>query len=146
MRPNTEAAHSTGAGYEKRDVNFRAAYTFAAILAATLIVVVFAMRGLFGYFSEAQTLGPPATPFKTVRELPPAPRLQPEPKQDLARTLEEQQQLLNSYGWADQGTGSVRIPIDRAMDQLLKQGLPVRGRTSAAETLRDHNKAQQGRI
>src|SRR5690348_18471557 len=111
MQQNTEIAASAKAGYEKRDVNFRGAYIFAATLAAVLIVVIFAMRGLFGYFSEAQTLGPPAAPFKNVRELPPSPRLQPDPKGDLARTLEEQQQLLNSYGWVDQDTGTVRIPI-----------------------------------
>lgn len=143
MRPNTETAHNTEAGYEKRDVNFRAAYTFAAILAATLIVVIFSMRGLFGYFSQAQTLGPPPTPFKNVRELPPTPRLQPDPKADLARTLEEQQEGLNSYGWADQGTGKVRIPIDRAMDQLLKQGLPVRGQAAAVQTVRENKQARQ---
>ncbi|HET9399426.1 MAG TPA: hypothetical protein VFO34_00615 [Candidatus Acidoferrales bacterium] len=131
MQQNTEIASTVNAGYEKRDVNFRAAYIFGATLAAVLIVVIFAMRGLFGYFSEAQTLGPPATPFKNVRELPPSPRLQPDPKSDLARTLEDQQQLLNSYGWADQGTGKVRIPIDRAMDMLLQRGLPVRGQAAA---------------
>lgn len=130
MQQNTEKAASVKAGYEKRDVNFRGAYIFAATLAAVLIVVIFAMRGLFRYFSEAQTLGPPATPFKNVRELPPSPRLQPDPKGDLARTLEQQQQLLNTYGWVDQDAGKVRIPIDRAMDMLLQQGLPVRGQAA----------------
>jgi len=131
MQQNTEHTPQTGPGYEQRDVNFRAAYIFAGTLAAVLIVVIFAMRGLFGYFSEAQTLGPPPTPFKNVRELPPAPRLQPDPKLDLARTLEEQRQLLDSYGWADQGTGKVRIPIDRAMDMLLERGLPARTQVPA---------------
>jgi hypothetical protein len=53
-----------------------------------------------------------------------------DPKQDLARTIEEQKQILESYGWADQGTGKVRIPIDRAMDLILQRGLPVRAQSS----------------
>jgi hypothetical protein len=32
---------------------------------------------------------------------------------------------LNSYGWIDRSTGIVRIPIDRAMDLILQQGLPA---------------------
>lgn len=143
MQPNTENTRSAGAGYEKRDVNFRGAYIFAATIAATLIVVIFAMRGLFAYFSKAQTLGPPPTPFKTVRELPPAPRLQPEPKADLARVLEEQQQLLNSYGWVDESSGTVRIPIDRAMDELLRQGLPTRAQTDPKQPQQTGKKGQQ---
>jgi hypothetical protein len=143
MQQNTDRTPASGPGYEQRDVNFRAAYIFAATLASTLIVVVFAMRGLFGYFSKAQTLGPPPTPFKNVRELPPAPRLQPDPKTDLAHTLEEQQQLLNSYGWADQGTGKVRIPIDRAMDILIQRGLPTRAQSTNEAAAPSQKKARQ---
>lgn len=101
---NSRAPGSDGPGYETHDVDVRAAAIFGVTLFAVLVVVVFAMRGLFGYFENTQQLGPETTPFKASRELPPAPRLQVDPKQDLARTREEQQQLLESYGWADQGT------------------------------------------
>jgi hypothetical protein len=84
------------------------------------------MRAVFGHFARTQPLGPPTTPFYMGRVLPPEPRLQTQPKLDLQLTREEQQQLLNSYGWADQTTGKVRIPIDRAMDLVLQRGLPMR--------------------
>ena len=46
---------------------------------------------------------------------------------DLKQYKEEQDKLLNSYGWVDQQNGIVRIPIDEAMKLLLEKGLPVRG-------------------
>jgi hypothetical protein len=119
-------------GYQKRDVNYRAVTIFGVALALTLIVVSFGMRALFGYYAKAQPLGPPPTPFNTGRALPPEPRLQVEPKQDLVLTTQEQDKLLDSYGWADQATGKVRIPIDRAMDLVLQHGLPVRQQQSGS--------------
>jgi hypothetical protein len=129
MQKSTENMHqhgSGGRGYETRDVNIPGAAIFGVTLFVVLLVVIFGMRGLFAHFENTQPLGPETTPFNATRELPPVPRLQVDPKQDLARTREEQRQVLESYGWADQGTGKVRIPIDRAMDLLLQRGLPVR--------------------
>ena len=109
-----------------RDANIPAILKFIVGLFATLVVVFFVMRGVFGYFSRAQSLGPPASPFADTRKLPPHPRLQVEPRLDIERLIHSQQAILDSYGWVNQGTGTVRIPIDRAMELLLVKGLPVR--------------------
>jgi hypothetical protein len=77
-----------------------------------------------------QSLGKPASPFENARVLPPAPRLQVEPRAELHAYCEQQDKLLNTYGWADEHNGVVRIPVDRAMELTLQQGLPSR---SAAE-------------
>ena len=136
QKSTSENSHAPaqGPGYETRDVNIRGAYTFALTLFAVLVIVIFGMRGLFWHFESTQPLGPETTPFKSARELPPTPRLQVDPRQDLAHMKEQQQEILNSYGWADQGTGKVHIPIDRAMDLLLQRGLPVRQQPSAKES------------
>ena len=63
--------------------------------------------------------------------LPPEPRLQVSAPTDLKQYKAAQEGILNSYGWVDQQAGIVRIPIDRAMDILLQEGLPVRGATPA---------------
>jgi hypothetical protein len=126
MPQNTETARVHGPGHEKRDVNYRAVFIFGITLTLTLLAVSFGMRAVFGHFARTQPLGPPTTPFDMGRVLPPEPRLQTQPKRDLQLTREEQQQLLNSYGWADQTTEKVRIPIDRAMDLVLQRGLPIR--------------------
>jgi hypothetical protein len=37
-----------------------------------------------------------------------------------------QNQILNTYGWADRSNEIVHIPIDRAMNLILQRGLPTR--------------------
>lgn len=39
---------------------------------------------------------------------------------------QHQDELLHTYGWIDQGLGTVRLPIDSAKDLVLERGLPVR--------------------
>jgi hypothetical protein len=58
--------------------------------------------------------------------LPPAPRLQVTPRQDLRDLRAREDQLLNSYQWVDRSAGIVRIPIAEAMRLTLERGLPVR--------------------
>ena len=43
---------------------------------------------------------------------------------EMYRTREERE--LATYGWVDQNTGVVRIPIERAKELLLQRGLPTR--------------------
>jgi hypothetical protein len=43
---------------------------------------------------------------------------------DLANLRAAEEANLDSYGWIDQNSGTVRIPIDRAMQLLLERGLP----------------------
>jgi hypothetical protein len=63
--------------------------------------------------------------------LPPAPRLQTQPREDLKKLHAEEQRRLESYGWVDATRGQVHIPIDRAMELLLQQGLPARQQAPA---------------
>ena len=112
--------------YEKRDVNTRVILYFVAVLFVVLVITLASMRGLFGYFSATQNLGPGASPFDNSRTLPPTPRLQVQPAEDLEQVRQTQEQILNSYGWQDKAAGTVRVPIDRAMDMLIERKLPVR--------------------
>ncbi len=53
---------------------------------------------------------------------------------DLKQYKATEDQILNSYGWVDQKNGIIRIPIDKAMDILLQEGVPSRGLTPAKQT------------
>jgi hypothetical protein len=121
-------------GHETRDANVRALAISGLILFGVLVLILFSMRWLFFYFAKTQTLGPPTTPYENARTLPPEPRLQAAPAQDLKAYLKEQQQLMNSYGWVDKKDGIVRIPIDRAMDLILQRGLPARTQAPPPDT------------
>ena len=80
------------------------------------------------YFKSHQTYPPPQSSVSRGRIVPPpgTPRLQAHPDTDLQGYLKEQHKILDSYGWVDRKNGVVRIPIQRAMNILLQQGLPVR--------------------
>ena len=129
------AAHSTpdpGAGYERRDANLRGVLEFGFWLAMVLLITLVGIRWTYHYFARTQPVGPPASPFTNVREIPPGPLLQAAPHADLQTYCEAQQQV-NTYGWVDQQQGVVRLPVDRAMDLLLERGLPVRALAEVRE-------------
>jgi hypothetical protein len=113
--------------HETTDANVRHLIYFGVGLCLTVVVGLLLSRAVFHYLVVHQRLGPPASPFENNRMLPPGPRLQVAAPEDLAQYKARQNEILSSYGWVDQKAGIVRIPIERAMDILLQQGLPVRG-------------------
>ncbi|HUN84587.1 MAG TPA: hypothetical protein VMU48_09415 [Terracidiphilus sp.] len=58
----------------------------------------------------------------------PTPRLQNDNTDggdDLVNLHQREDLLLNNYSWIDQSKGTVRIPIQRAMELIAQRGLPV---------------------
>ena len=60
------------------------------------------------------------------RKEPPEPRLQKDPAMDLQQFRAGEEAVLHSYGWVDPEKGIVRIPVERAMELVAKEGLPSR--------------------
>jgi hypothetical protein len=56
-----------------------------------------------------------------VRTPPPGTTTAP-PAEDYRRIREEQSELLREYQWIDRDTGTVRIPIERAMKLIVERG------------------------
>ena len=116
-------------GYEKRDVALRPVTAGVIGLFVLLAVTVLLMRVLFGYLAAREArLSPPPNPLAQSlgRQLPPEPRLQTDPRQDLLQLRAEEDAVLDSYGWADRQAGVVRIPIEHAIEILAQRGLPAR--------------------
>ncbi|WP_298815820.1 hypothetical protein [Chloroflexus sp.] len=59
----------------------------------------------------------------TQLQLPPAPRLEQNPRVDGDRIITEATERLESYGWVNERAGRAHIPIERAMELLLEHGL-----------------------
>ena len=53
--------------------------------------------------------------------IPPNPRLQPHPQQDIALERAQKQQMLSGYRWLDGSHDFARIPIERAMQLYVQQ-------------------------
>ena len=114
--------------YELSDLSPTSIIIFGLGIAILIAGSIFAVVGLLNVFEtrslESQAVGPA---LLDTEQLPPTgPRLQANPERDLQDLQAADQAILTTYGWVDQETGKVRIPIDQAMDLLLKQGLPVR--------------------
>lgn len=66
----------------------------------------------------------------------PTPRLQDDDGNlDTADMHAREDLLLDNYSWVDRSKGTVRIPIDRAMELIAQRGLPVHQATEQAEPL-----------
>jgi hypothetical protein len=118
-----------GLGHEERDVSLAPLVRGLVGLVALVVLSLVLARVLFGYLAmhEAET-SPPANPLAQSfgRQIPPEPRLQPDPLQDLRTLHAEEDAVLNSYGWVDRKAGVVRIPVQHALELLAQRGLPAR--------------------
>jgi hypothetical protein len=120
--------------HETSDINIRAVFGFAAGLFVTAVVIHGLIWLLFLYFDRRHAVRDDATPPLAVgtTRLPPEPRLQTNPRQDLQDLRESEERTLTTYGWVDRNGGTVRIPIDQAMKLTVERGLPTRQRQEGA--------------
>lgn len=66
------------------------------------------------------------SPMARRQRLPPEPRLQVRESYDLIRLNDVEDVILNHYHWKDPEAGSLTLPIERAMELTLQEGLPHR--------------------
>lgn len=113
--------------FEHRDVNVWAVYKFGIALSVLCVLAVGLLFGLYRYFMAREGGALPQQQVNVdARDLPPLPRLQSAPIEDLKEMRAAEDKILGGYGWVDQQHGIVRIPIDRAIDMLAQRGLPAR--------------------
>jgi hypothetical protein len=115
--------------HEESDVNVRAILAFAAALVVTAVIIHLLVWVLFRYFNAREAHQPqPEYPLAIQQEqrLPPEPRLQTNPREDLRVLRAAEDDALTTYGWVDRSAGVVRIPIEDAMRITIERGLPSR--------------------
>jgi hypothetical protein len=104
-------------GYEQSDADPRLIGALALGIACFLLVTPFVLLAGYPGADRAGRL-PGDLP------LPPAPRLQTNPRSDLERLRAYERARLTTFGWADRDRQVVRIPIDHAMRLLAERGIP----------------------
>ncbi len=145
--PDDSPTHGAGAGHELSELRIGPVVWFLVALGIGTIVTFLLMVGLFDAYqnraTEAEGKPPPLASER--QKLPPEPRLQlaptnidqvegrqspnlkeDHPLQEMKRIRRDEDGKLNSYSWVDEKAGIVRIPIEEAKKQLLKNGLPTR--------------------
>lgn len=122
--------------FERRDVDIVQITGFGIGLLIAFMISVVAMWGLFEYFKVREDkVNPPNPPamMSEKEQMPPKPRLQPNPPRELNEMHQNEDMLLTSYGWVDQARGIVHIPIDQAVDMVAQKGLPVKVSPAGAD-------------
>ena len=113
--------------HERGDADVFSISKYGIGLAIGVVIVVFAMWGLFDWFYSRENDKPIEFSKQVLNQRPtqpPAPRLQAQPKVELRELRESEETYLNGYGWVDPDKGTVRLPIEQAIDVVAKKGLP----------------------
>jgi hypothetical protein len=120
--------------YEQRDVRVGAIVRFAIGLVIVVVGSAMVLLGLFKLLARQERRhDPPPPPLRQeAGRLPPAPRLQATPLQDLEQVRAEEEKALTSYGWVDPKAGIAHIPIDEAIKIAAARGLPHAASSPAA--------------
>jgi len=116
--------HSTnGSGHEKSEVSVRFIVVSLGVLLVGTFLVALLVVGIFQFFSHIYQTQESAQ--QNQQQIPPQPRIEVEPWQQLLDVHAREDHVLKSYAWVDKQQGIVRIPIDQAIDALAKKGLPT---------------------
>lgn len=118
--------------HEHTDIPVRTIGKYMLGLAISGVVVVFVIGFLWNVFGRAIPEEARVPAWQGPRELPPTPRLQIAPSVDLAEYRQKELERLNSYGWVDRSASKVHVPIDQAIDAVVRAGLPTRSQTPKA--------------
>jgi hypothetical protein len=158
MTNQTHSAHSSGhGGYERTDISVALVVYFLIGLAVAVGITYFIVDGFYHFldqrFNAKQTSVSPLVtnaPSDT-RHLPeefttdskgrdyekyleknfPQPQLETDERTELNKIRLGEEDTLSTYDYIDKSAGTVRIPIDRAMELIVQRGLPVRSQGSA---------------
>jgi len=118
------SAHSTpnGAGHEKSEVSVQFIVVSLGVLLVGTFLVALLVVGIFRFFSHTYQTQEMAK--QSQQQIPPEPRIEVEPWQQLLDVHAREDHVLKSYAWVNKSQGTVRIPINQAIDELAKKGLP----------------------
>ena len=151
--------HGDDAGhgaFERQDLRAAGILYFLLGLAAITMLAAFLLTRFYNFLDQRENAQQPAlSPLVTnaptdTRHIPrnypqsvfPSPKLEEDERGQLNGIRLAEEQTLNSYGWVDQKAGTVRIPIERAIELTAQRGLPVRPAGDVAQNATD--KADKG--
>jgi hypothetical protein len=118
-----------GSTYEHTDANVWIIVKFLFWLAISAVVVHFGLGLLYALLIDrAMERGEQQYPLTAGQEerLPPTPRLQQFPRNELYDFRAGEETFLQGYGWMNKEAGTVHIPIEEAMRLTVERGLPSR--------------------
>src|SRR3984893_14142107 len=147
MTEHMHNGHNEEVSFERRDLPPKAILGSLFALAVFIAIVYFVVLGTYrlgNWYVESHEI--PQNPMAQsadadIRSINPAtararisknfspPLLETNERIEINDFRLQEEQKLHSYGWVDQPGGTVRLPIDRAMDLIAQRGLNTTPRT-----------------
>jgi hypothetical protein len=108
--------------HEKTDMDPKYVVYFAVALIVAGLLIHLGLWWMFRQLEREQVRreAPPAR-VQTPNQPPPEPRLQISPQGDLEELRRQEDEILSTYRWIDRDNGTVRIPINRAMQLFIER-------------------------
>jgi hypothetical protein len=120
---------ATERGHEWSDVPVRPLLLSLGALAIGCLIVMGVMRAMFKSFdASARARDVPGHVLAEEHQIPPPPKLEANPTAENQGDAAAERRVLESYGWIDRDAGIVRVPVERALELVLKEGLPARAK------------------
>jgi hypothetical protein len=91
------------------------------------LATVFLLWFVFVYFRSTHAEPEPRPGVAPVFENMRRPVLQASPRLEIEALRARDFRILNHYTWMDRKNGAVSIPIERAIDKLVSEGMPAVG-------------------
>jgi len=121
MDHSAEHIPNGSSGHEQSEVDVRTiVISLAALLVGAMLVALLTI-GIFRYFHTVNRVD--ETLKENPQQIPPEPRVEERPYEQLISVRAREEHILNSYAWVDQKEGTVRVPISSAIDMLAAKGL-----------------------
>lgn len=119
--------HGVETGQFDREISIKGIVWAGVVLLVVALVVHFLIWGLlrgFDKMDDRQDVR--LSPIETANPQPqdfPLPRLQTTPEQDLRLIREEEERLIGRAGWVNREQGTMRVPLDVAIDVIAARGV-----------------------
>ena len=130
----SDTEQKTPVGYETTDADPRTLVFWGLSIVGVLLLSALTAWAFFTVLARQADRSDPRLSALALAEsrVPPGPRLLDNEMKDVKAFREEQRAILNTYGWVDKDRGVVRVPIERALELVAREGLPTRAKTGGA--------------
>jgi hypothetical protein len=119
---------SEAAGHELTDASLGGVERFmivTAVLLAASFALVWLLYGMLASREAALDVRPSPVVAREGDRLPPNPRLQTRPGDDLSAFRRSEAAAVDTWAWVDKAGGVAQVPVSRAIEILAERGLPV---------------------
>jgi hypothetical protein len=125
-------AHDGAHGDPDPEIRVRPLTEIMVVLAVVTVAFAALMWPLATYFLRDRP-EPSRAVERIDRSRPAGPLLQVDPAAELAELRRQEQRVLDGYGWVDRGAGVARIPVERALELVIAEGVgPLAAQPSGA--------------